>query len=111
MSADYAWDGCTPKFCLLDVLLGVPDGAVDSRTGKVKTYYASLVHDALYQFLDVGLPYNRKDADDFFLCLMEETGFILRQIYYRAVRLFGGSFRWYSISYGKKKTNRPRRLA
>jgi hypothetical protein len=110
VSTDYAWDGCTPKLCLLDVLLGVPDGAVDSRTGKVKTYHASLVHDALYQFLDVGLPYTRKDADDFFLRLMEETGFVLRKVYYWAVRLFGGAFRWYSTNYGKKKTNRPCRL-
>ena len=23
---DYAWDGCTPKFCLFDILLGTPDG-------------------------------------------------------------------------------------
>ena len=49
----YAWDGCTPKVCILDILLGTPDGAVDSSTGRPKTYYASLVHDALCQFLAV----------------------------------------------------------
>ncbi|MCX8049151.1 MAG: DUF1353 domain-containing protein [Methylohalobius sp.] len=107
---DYAWDGCTPKFCLFDVLLGVPDGAVHRISGKPKTYYASLVHDALYQFLDVGLPFSRKDADEFFLALMTETDFALRYIYYLVVRWFGGWFRWYAITYGKKRRNRPRCL-
>ena len=99
----YAWDGCTPKFCVLDVLLGVPDGAVHAGTGKPKAYYASLVHDALYQFLDRELPYTRKDADDFFLRLMTETRFLPRHLYYWAVRLFGGFFRWFGVNYGKKK--------
>ncbi len=44
----YAWNGCSPKYCLFDILLGTPDGVVDSRTGRPKTFYASLVHDALY---------------------------------------------------------------
>ena len=52
----YAWDDCTPKICIFDVLFGTPDGVVDSRTRKPKTYYASLVHDALYQFLPDGVP-------------------------------------------------------
>ena len=89
---DYAWDGCTPKLCLLDVLIGIPDGVVDSRTRKPKTYYASLMHDALYQFLPNGLPLTRKNADACFLKLMEETGFLPRYMYYLAVRLFGGFF-------------------
>ncbi len=88
----YAWDGCTPKFCLLDISFGIPDGVVDSRTGKPKTYYASLVHDALYQFLPDGLPLVRKQADNCFLKLMNETGFFFRYIYYAAVRIFGGLF-------------------
>jgi hypothetical protein len=29
---DYAWDGCTPKICFLDINFGTPDGVVDSRT-------------------------------------------------------------------------------
>ena len=41
----YAWDGCTPKVCFLDLLVGTPDGAVYEGTGRPKTYYASLVHD------------------------------------------------------------------
>lgn len=89
---EYAWDGCTPKICVFDVLVGIPDGVVDSRTKKPKTFYASLVHDALYQFLPDGLPLTRKNADDCFLKLMEETGFVPRYFYYAAVRLLGGMF-------------------
>lgn len=90
---NYAWDGCTPKFCLIDIVVGVPEGATHQRTKQPKTYFASLVHDALYQFLDDGLPLNRKDADQCFLKLMRESDFALSRIYYWAVRVFGGIFR------------------
>lgn len=43
----YAWNGCTPKMCFLDLLIGTPDGVVHAVTGRPKTYYASMVHDAL----------------------------------------------------------------
>jgi len=89
----YAWDGCTPKLCVFDIQVGVPDGVVDFRTRKPKTYYASLVHDALYQFVPDGLPLTRAQADRCFLRLMAESGFAPRWIYYVAVRLFGDLFR------------------
>ena len=85
----YAWDGCSPKFCLFDILLGTPDGVVDSRTGRPKTFYASLVHDALYQFVPDGLPLTRRQADQCFLRLLEEAGFRPRMLYYLAVRGLG----------------------
>ena len=86
----YTWNGCSPKFCFFDILIGIPDGVVDSRTGRPKTYYASLIHDALYQFVRDGLPLKRRDADHCFLRLMEETGFRPRYLYFFAVWLFGG---------------------
>lgn len=89
----YAWDGCTPKFCIFDILIGVPDGVVHARTGRPKTYYASLIHDALYRFLPNGLPLTRVHANRFFLRLMEESEFAPRWIYWIAVWLFGGLFR------------------
>jgi hypothetical protein len=92
VNKSYAWDGCSPKICICDVLFGTPDGVVDSRTRKPKTYYASLVHDALYQFLPDGVPLTRKQADGCFLRLMNETGFAPRHLYYLAVRIFGGLF-------------------
>ncbi len=47
VTRDYAWNGCSPKLCVWDVLFGTPDGVVHAHTGRPKTYYASLVHDAL----------------------------------------------------------------
>lgn len=91
--ANYSWDGCTPKLFLFDVYVGIPDGIIDGNTRREKTYHASLIHDALYQFLDAGLPLSRADADRCFLKLMAETHFNLRYLYYGAVRLFGSWFR------------------
>jgi len=85
----YAWDGCTPKFCFMDLVIGTPDGVVYLGSGFPKTYYASLIHDALYQFLPHGFPLTRKQADQCFLQLMTESEFSLRYIYYIAVRSFG----------------------
>ncbi len=102
--AGYAWDGCTPKFCLFDVLFGIPDGAVHRDTGRPKVYYASLVHDVLYQFADHPvMPYRRREADGFFLRLMTETEFAPRHLYFIAVRIFGGLFRHLTHTYGKKR--------
>jgi hypothetical protein len=89
----YSWDGCTPKVCILDLQFGIPDGVVDTRTGRPKTYFASLVHDVLYQFLDDGLPLTRGQVDRFFLALLGYTDFTWRHIYFAAVRAFGGLFR------------------
>ena len=85
----YSWDGCTPKFYFLDLVFGTPDGVVDKRTGRPKTYYASLIHDALYQFLPDGLPLSRAQADECFLRLMTDSQFALRHVYWLAVRIFG----------------------
>ena len=86
----YAWNGCSPKFCVFDFLVGPPEGVVHVRTEKPKTYYASLVHDALYQFLPDGLPLKRRHADRFFLLLLAESDFAPRWLYWGAVRLIGG---------------------
>jgi len=97
----YAWNGCSPKICIFDILIGTPDGVVDSRTGRPKTYYASLVHDALYQFVPDGLPLKQHDADKCFLRLMKATGFRLRFLYFFGVWLFGGLI-WRAKRYARK---------
>ncbi len=94
--SQYAWDGCTPKFAIWDVVFGTPDGMPNATTKKPKTYYASLVHDALYQFLDAGLPMSRHSADRVFLELLDRGRFRPRWIYYAAVRAFGGIARLYT---------------
>ena len=83
-------DHCSPKVCVFDFLLGTPEGVVYAPTEKRKTYFASLMHDALYQFLPDGLPFRRRHADRFFLVLLGESEFAPRWLYWAAVRLFGG---------------------
>ena len=108
VSEGYAWDGCSPKFCVFDILIGTPDGVVDSTTKQPKTYYASLVHDALYQFLLDGLPFTRAQADDCFLRLMTRTGFAPRWFYWLGVRMFG----WLVVlQHRYKRKNRGVKLA
>lgn len=87
--APYAWDGCTPKFAVLDIVIGTPDGIPNSTTRKPKAYFASLVHDALYQFMDAGLPLSRQQADHIFLDILARDAFAPRWIYFAAVRAFG----------------------
>ena len=93
--AGYAWDGCTPKFSLWDICVGIPDGVPNAATKKPKAYYASLLHDALYQFSIQGLPApldQRHEVDRIFLELLERDGFAPRRVYYRMVRILGGLF-------------------
>jgi hypothetical protein len=85
----YSWNGCSPKVCVFDLLLGTPDGVVHARTGRPKTYFASMVHDALYQFLKADSPISRQQADDCFLRLMADSDFSPRYLYWAAVRIFG----------------------
>ena len=94
--AGYAWDGCTPKFSIFDIVIGTPDGIPNEATKKPKAYYASLMHDALYQFLDVDLPLSRARADRLFLEILTRDRFAPRRIYYVAVRVFGGVFRHFT---------------
>jgi hypothetical protein len=83
----YAWDGCSPKINILDIFLfGTPDGLMNVNTGKPVTYYASLIHDILYQFRK-DIPISRKTADDIFLIYLGD--FRLKSLYYAAVRFFG----------------------
>lgn len=90
VTSGYAWNGCSPKFCTFDLLFGTPEGVVSKKTERPKTYYASLIHDALYQFYPDGLPFDRRQADGFFLRLLAESNFAPRNIYWFFVRVFGG---------------------
>ena len=106
----YAWNGCTPKVCFLDLLIGTPEGAVYGETGKRKTYYASLVHDALYQFLREASPLTRGEADRFFLQLMQDSDFVLARVYWLVVRSLGWAF-WQGTSRKREWAGRRENLA
>lgn len=94
--AGYSWDGCTPKCAIFDIVIGTPDGIPNEKTGKPKAYYASLLHDVLYQFLDVDLPLSRAQIDHVFLDVLTRDCFAPRWLYYAAVRCFGGLFRCFT---------------
>ena len=82
----YAWDGCSPKFAVLDIVIGTPDGVTDHITEKPKTYYASMVHDALYQF-GYQARIKRGEIDKLFHTMLK--GFRLRHLYFGIIWLLG----------------------
>ena len=92
VAAEYAWDGNSKKLNVFDLfVLGTPDGIVDVRTMKPKTWYASLVHDALYQYYGYhGIA--RKDMDAIYRALAREANFAPAELYWLIVRICGGLF-------------------
>jgi len=67
---------------------------VETRNGALpQTYFASMVHDALYQYF-YELPYTRKQMDDTFHEMLKASGFKHAGLYYLGVRLFGGVSKW-----------------
>ncbi|PWJ38476.1 hypothetical protein [Sediminitomix flava] len=84
----FAWDGCSPKFSLLGIYFGTPDGVTDEITEKPKTYYASLFHDLVYRNKTV-VPISRKESDKIFLLMLRHSKFPLAGLYFFFVRLFG----------------------
>lgn len=86
--AGYAWNGCSPKYDVLGMVLGTPEGTVNAR-GVPRTYYPSLVHDAFYQMSSHLPRLRRKDVDRLFLDMLRQEGFGAALLYYWVVRLFG----------------------
>lgn len=101
----YAWDGCTPKIAFYWLLtFGSPDWwdkaepiqriehgtLVTTSVFWPLTHHASLVHDALYQYLNVA-PVSKAQADRLFHTMLLEAGMLrpLAALYYLAVRLGG----------------------
>lgn len=73
----FNWDGCSPKTRVLGwFLIGTPDFK--------GTYSASMFHDNLYEY-----KIDKVISDLIFLDLMTEGKFLLRYIYYKAVKRFG----------------------
>jgi hypothetical protein len=86
IASGYAWDGSSPKRLVFGVWVGTPDFE--------STRMASLVHDALYQFLHVPcFPLRRQDCDRLFGRIMRSQGFPLWWVYSGAVLVCGGVHR------------------
>jgi hypothetical protein len=88
ISRRYAWDGASPKVNILGLWLGTPD--------TPGTLRATLWHDALWQFLHMPcFPLTVKQTDAKFRAIMAQDGAPIQgAVYYRAVRMFGGLYRW-----------------
>lgn len=89
----YSWDGCSPKFKIFGKVFGTWDGKGDPP----ETYWASMVHDAIYQYKEF-YPMSRKHADLIFLKMLQANNFKYAKVYYKAVRLFGwiyGKWKFY----------------
>lgn len=91
----FSWDGCSPKFKLLGKYFGTWDGKVEGKfynelnpipEDKPETYYASLVHDFIYQSKGT---FTRKEADALFRELLKQQRFKYTNLYYFFVRMFG----------------------
>lgn len=87
----YAWDGCSPKGNFIDLTWGTPDGRLDFSTERPITFFASMIHDVLYQYKN-NVPISRKETDILFLITLQEATFKLTGLYYWAVRAFGGFY-------------------
>jgi len=91
----YAWDGCSPKFKIKDIYIGIPEAVLNFGTGQSKTYYASLIHDVFYQFSkEVRAFVKRKEVDREFYAILKRDDFRYVVFYYFSVRLFGWIW-WY----------------
>ena len=104
----YSWDGCTPKkWFYWFLLIGTPDlwnklenitylnsnNQIDSRVVFwQKTHHASLVHDALYQYLGIH-PISKREVDLLFYEMLRDSGMslITAKIYHFFVNHFGAS--------------------
>lgn len=107
MQRTYAWDGCSPKRSWFWVLIiGTPDwwqrklaittwsarGALERKeVFWPMTHYASVVHDALYQYLR-HIPITPEEADRLFFDMLKECGMrpAIAKVYYWAVKCCGG---------------------
>lgn len=89
VSAGYAWNGCSPKIELFGMVIGTPEGVLNS-SGVPRTYYPSLIHDVFYQVSGEVSGLDRKVVDRLFLEMLKEEGFGAAWLYYLVVRMFGG---------------------
>ena len=83
--AGFSWNGCSPKFSLLDFEFGTNDGAVDQKTMLPKTYKASMLHDALVRSR-AAMGIEMKTCDLVFYAQLKRDGFRWAKLYFWAVR-------------------------
>lgn len=95
--AQYAWDGCTPAYCIIDggensdgFWIGIWDGPV-GPDGKRATWMATVVHDALCQFREEIHGLTKEKTIAIFKSLLKQNNCpcCIVTLYPKAVDLFG----------------------
>lgn len=82
----YSSDGCSPKIKLFNWVVGTPDGPIQDD-GYPQTYWASLIHDVIWQFNEQS-PFASLERDKLFLYMLKKSNWKYSNLYYYAVRLF-----------------------
>jgi hypothetical protein len=98
-------DGCSPKFLVLGLwVVGTPDGPINCDTGYPQTFWASAIHDILYQALGLHT-LSRKECDQIFKDALSEVGFAWPNTYYYGLRLVGGLYHRFVVEKQTKFIN------
>jgi hypothetical protein len=97
IQAGYSWDGCSPKYSVFGVGVGVWDGFnifhPEIKEICQQAKYPSLVHDVFYQFWDQVADYTTKpNVDNYFYFDLVAVNFPLSGLYYWFVRKLGTWF-------------------
>lgn len=101
----YSWNGCSPKIEIMGRIFGTSDGPIDPDSKLPKqTYCASMVHDALSQFLnDPDMVLSKRRIDKIFYLILKRDGFKYASVYYYAVRVFGGAYAYVALFNKQRK--------
>lgn len=90
----YNWNGSSPKIAIAGKWIGTPD--------TVSNLAGSVVHDALYQYLDAHcFPLDQADANTIFYELMKREGFALSGVYLGAVATLGYPWKFFGDFFKK----------
>ena len=85
IKAGYSWDGCSPKFNVGPIVIGIWDGR--GKDGEKLLKYVSLEHDVLLQFLPVGI--SKSQIHRCFYDYMKQLKFRPEILYYAGVLAWG----------------------
>jgi hypothetical protein len=86
----YMFNGASFKISIFGLFnIGISDGEIDPKTGKVKLFYPTMVHDAMTTFdSHPQMIYTRKEMDKIFFYMLKEIGWKKSKLYYWAVRFW-----------------------
>lgn len=82
IKAGYSWDGCSPKYKIFGVIVGIPDGKYN------ECRRASCIHDIFCQFI-ADIPVNKETVLGIFGDMLSYSGWKWAKLYTYAVDKLG----------------------